>query len=98
MQLACLIRYQIDPFQLDAFRAYAETWGRIIPRCGGHLIIPIRKKIRDWESHELLMFNEALLTLCFLRSDNPTHDGGVNAEHFGNPFPLHTLFYEGEDQ
>jgi hypothetical protein len=20
------------------FRAYAETWGRVIPRCGGHLI------------------------------------------------------------
>jgi len=38
MILACLIRYQIDPFQLDGFRAYAEAWGRIIPRCGGHLI------------------------------------------------------------
>jgi hypothetical protein len=38
MILACLIRYQIDPFQLDGFRAYAEAWGRIIPRCGGRLI------------------------------------------------------------
>jgi len=38
MAIACFIRYQIDPFQLDAFRRYAETWGRIIPRCGGHLI------------------------------------------------------------
>ncbi len=38
MTLTCLIRYQIDPFQLEAFRAYAENWGRIIPRCGGHLI------------------------------------------------------------
>ena len=36
--IACLIRYQIDPFQRDAFRAYAEAWGRIIPRCGGKLI------------------------------------------------------------
>src|SRR3954454_8402539 len=34
----CIIRYQIDPFQRDAFRAYAERWGRIIPRCGGHLL------------------------------------------------------------
>lgn len=34
----CLIRYQIDPFQRDAFKAYAENWGRIIPRCGGNLI------------------------------------------------------------
>jgi hypothetical protein len=38
MTVACFIRYQIDPFQRDAFKAYAEAWGRIIPRCGGHLI------------------------------------------------------------
>lgn len=38
MSIACIIRYEIDPFQRDAFRRYAETWGRVIPRCGGHLI------------------------------------------------------------
>ncbi len=38
MTLTCFIRYEIDPFQRDAFRTYAETWGRIIPRCGGHLL------------------------------------------------------------
>jgi hypothetical protein len=38
MAIACIIRYQIDPFQRDAFKKYAENWGRIIPRCGGHLI------------------------------------------------------------
>jgi hypothetical protein len=38
MSLTCFIRYRIDPFQRDAFRAYAEAWGRIIPRCGGGLI------------------------------------------------------------
>jgi len=38
MTIACFIRYQIDPFQRDEFRKYAENWGRIIPRCGGHLI------------------------------------------------------------
>ena len=38
MTLTCLIRYQIDPFQREAFKAYAEAWGRIIPRCGGHLV------------------------------------------------------------
>lgn len=38
MTLTCFIRYQIDPFQLDAFKGYAEAWGRIIPRCGGHLV------------------------------------------------------------
>jgi hypothetical protein len=38
MTITCFIRYQIDPFQIDEFRKYAENWGRIIPRCGGHLI------------------------------------------------------------
>jgi hypothetical protein len=38
MTMTCVIRYQIDPFQRDAFKTYAENWGRIIPRCGGHLI------------------------------------------------------------
>jgi hypothetical protein len=38
MTIVCIIRYEIDPFQLDEFREYAENWGRIIPRCGGHLV------------------------------------------------------------
>jgi hypothetical protein len=38
MRITCFIRYQIDPFQKDAFKQYAENWGRIIPRCGGHLL------------------------------------------------------------
>lgn len=38
MTITCFIRYQIDPFQLDDFRRYAQNWGRIIPRCGGHLV------------------------------------------------------------
>jgi hypothetical protein len=38
MPLTCFIRYQIDPFQRDAFRDYAKRWGEIIPRCGGHLV------------------------------------------------------------
>ena len=36
--LTCVIRYQIDPFQRDAFAEYARNWGRIIPQCGGHLV------------------------------------------------------------
>lgn len=36
--ITCIIRYQIDPFKRDEFKTYAENWGRIIPRCGGHLI------------------------------------------------------------
>lgn len=38
MSITCFIRYEIDPFQRDAFRDYCENWGRIIPPCGGHLI------------------------------------------------------------
>ncbi len=38
MTITCVIRYQIDPFQRDAFAQYAANWGRIIPRCGGHLV------------------------------------------------------------
>ena len=38
MPLTCFIRYQIDPFQLDAFAEYARNWGSIIPRCGGDLL------------------------------------------------------------
>lgn len=28
MRITCFIRYEIDPFQREVFRAYAETWGR----------------------------------------------------------------------
>ena len=38
MRITCFIRYEIDPQQREAFRAYAEEWGRIIPRCGGDLV------------------------------------------------------------
>jgi hypothetical protein len=38
VKITCFIRYQIDPFQKDAFKQYAENWRRIIPRCGGHLV------------------------------------------------------------
>jgi hypothetical protein len=38
MPVTCFIRYEIDPFQRDAFRLYAQNWGRIIPRCGGRLL------------------------------------------------------------
>ena len=37
MALTVFIRYQIDPFQREAFREYAQAWLRIIPRCGGGL-------------------------------------------------------------
>jgi hypothetical protein len=38
MKITCFIRYEIDPFQREAFREYAQAWLRIIPRCGGELL------------------------------------------------------------
>jgi len=38
MSITCIIRYQIDPFQRAAFKKYAETWKKIIPKCGGILV------------------------------------------------------------
>jgi NIPSNAP len=38
MTVTCFIRYEIDPYQREAFKEYAANWGRIIPRCGGRLI------------------------------------------------------------
>jgi hypothetical protein len=38
MTVTCCIRYRLDPFQLDAFEAYARAWLDIIPACGGDLI------------------------------------------------------------
>jgi hypothetical protein len=37
MTITVFIRYQIDPFQRDAFEQYAKRWLSIIPRCGGHV-------------------------------------------------------------
>jgi hypothetical protein len=38
MSIVCVIRYEIDPAQRDAFAEYARRWARIIPRCGGRLL------------------------------------------------------------
>jgi hypothetical protein len=38
MTVTCFIRYEIDPYQREAFKEYAENWRRIIPRCGGRLV------------------------------------------------------------
>ncbi len=38
MSITCFIRYEIDPFQRDAFAEYANRWATIIPKCGGSLV------------------------------------------------------------
>jgi len=36
--ITCVIRYELDPFKIDAFEEYARNWGQAIPRCGADLI------------------------------------------------------------
>ena len=38
MTVTVFIRYQIDPFQIAAFEAYARVWLEVIPACGGDLL------------------------------------------------------------
>jgi len=38
MTITCCIRYEIDPFQREAFETYSQAWGTIIPACGGDLL------------------------------------------------------------
>jgi hypothetical protein len=45
MTIICFIRYEIDPFQRDAFQQYATNWARIIPRCGGLLVAQSKRFI-----------------------------------------------------
>ena len=36
--ITCFIRYELDPYKVDAFEEYARNWGQAIPRCGVDLI------------------------------------------------------------
>jgi hypothetical protein len=36
--IACFIRYELEPFQTEAFERYANVWYEAIPRCGADLI------------------------------------------------------------
>ena len=38
MTITVFIRYALDPFQREAFEAYAKRWLEIIPKCGGELV------------------------------------------------------------
>jgi hypothetical protein len=38
MTITCFIRYEIDPYQKDAYEEYARNWNEAIPRCGADLI------------------------------------------------------------
>jgi NIPSNAP len=36
--ITCFIRYELDPFKIEAFDEYARDWGEVIPRCGADLV------------------------------------------------------------
>lgn len=38
MTITVFIRYQLDPFQREAFEKYAQRWLTIIPKCGGTVV------------------------------------------------------------
>jgi hypothetical protein len=38
MTITVFIRYQIDPFQRDAFESYARRWLEISPKFGGDVV------------------------------------------------------------
>ena len=38
MTITVFIRYQLDPFKIPAFEAYAKKWLELIPKCGGDLL------------------------------------------------------------
>ena len=59
MSVTCFIRYEIDPFQKEAFTTYAENWGRIIPRCGGHLVgYYLPHEGTNYEAWGIISFND----------------------------------------
>lgn len=36
--ITCVIKYEIDPYRLEAFDEYARRWGQAIPQCGAELV------------------------------------------------------------
>ena len=33
--ITCTLTYRIDPYQVDAFEAYAKAWVWLVPKFGG---------------------------------------------------------------
>ena len=81
MTITCFIRYEIDPFQIEAFRTYAEHWGSIIPRCGGDLVgYFLPSEGSNYEAWGLISFDSLAAYETYrarLRSDP---DGRANFE------------------
>lgn len=81
MTITCFIRYEIDPFQREAFRAYAEDWGRIIPRCGGHLLgYFMPSEGTNYEAWGLIAFDSLAAYEAYRRRLRADAEGKANFE------------------
>jgi len=81
MSLTCFIRYELDPFQLDAFREYAQTWGRIIPRCGGHLVgYFLPSEGTNYEAWGLIAFDDLAAYEAYRKRLRADAEGRANFE------------------
>lgn len=82
--ITCFIRYEIDPFQREAFRRYAKNWGRIIPRLGGRLLgyfLPLEGT--NYEAWGLVGFDSLAEYEAYrarLRSDSEAKDNFAFAQ------------------
>jgi hypothetical protein len=79
MTITCFIRYEIDPFQREAFREYAENWGRIIPRCGGNLIgyfLPLEGS--NYEAWGLIAFDSLAVYEAYRARLRTDEEGRAN--------------------
>jgi len=76
MEITVFIRYRLDPFQRDAFEAYARRWLEIIPRCGGELV-------GYWMPHEGT--NDVAFGLVSFKSlaDYETYRARIRADEAG---------------
>jgi hypothetical protein len=55
--IVCHIRYELDPFQRDAFETYAKAWLALIPACGGALFgYFLPHEGTNYEAHALIGF------------------------------------------
>ena len=81
MTITCFIHCEIDPFQKEAFRQYAQAWARIIPRCGGHLLgyfLPHEgSNVEGWG---LIAFPSLADYEAYLRRINSDDEGRANFE------------------
>ena len=81
MTLTCFIRYEIDPFKRELFREYAATWGRVIPRCGGHLLgYFLPSEGTNYEAWGLISFSGLAAYEAYRRRLRADDEGRANFE------------------